>query len=105
MQEHLFLHGEEILCGEYLVAISSCYKLLIFPQSVKLEAELDEFSKRFDYIMDHYIDNEVAKVEKQVQDTIRPYASYVKLEKTRLEMLREDVAKVKNDITSIKAKI
>lgn len=66
---------------------------------------MDEFEKRFDSIMAHHITVEIGRAEKNIDDAIRPYVTFVQLEKNRILETRSSVEKVKREINDIKAQV
>jgi archaellum component FlaC len=70
-----------------------------------LDVRLAEFQHRFDGIMAHHIDDEIEKIEKHIESSIRSYVTFVQLEKKRLQEMRSSVEEVKADINNIKSQI
>ena len=55
--------------------------------------------------MTHHIEDGMDKIEKNINDSIRPYVSFVQLEKNRLKETRSSLDNVKAEINNIKSKI
>lgn len=70
-----------------------------------MNSRLNEFRVRVDAIMDHHLTAEIEITEKRIEDCIRPYVTFVQLEKNRITQTRSSLQKVKKDVHDIKSKI
>ena len=72
---------------------------------IDLNSRLEEFQNRFDAILKHHLNDEIKRTEKYIEASIRPYVTFIRLEKNKIIETRKSLDKVKKEINNLKSQI